>query len=146
MKLKTKTFLMALAALFIITNHSKLEAQFSNKTYQMESIFLQNGKYVKNGIAYPIGFLAKNLKKEMEVSPMAVIEFQNYEKKRNTALIFSSIGLASLVSALFVENTNVQTGLIVAGVGATIVSFPFTIKASNSFEKAIWIRNGDILN
>jgi hypothetical protein len=79
-------------------------------------------------------------------TPHAVIEYRNYEKKRNMTVIFSTIGLVTIVSSIFVDNKNVQAGLILGGISATVVSIPFAAKASNSFNKAIWIRNGDILN
>ena len=143
--MKTNYFLFFLTTIIFLISFSNANAQFENKKYQTESIYFKGSKYVKNGIEYRIGFLGKNLKKEMEVSPNAVIEYNIFEKKRNTALILSSIGLATLVSAIFVDNKDIQTGLIIGGIGLTIVSFPFTTKASNSFQKAVWIRNGEIL-
>ena len=144
MKINYLLFLMT--TIIFLISFSPANAQIENEKYQSESIYFKGPKYVKNGIEYRIGFLGKNLKKEMEVSPNAVIEYNIFEKKRNTAAILSSIGLASLVSAIFVDDKDIQTGLIIGGVGLTIVSFPFATKASNSFQKAVWIRNGEILN
>ena len=144
--MKNKTFFFLLCLLFTVTSLSTVQAQFENKKYETESIYFKGSKYIKNGQAYPMGFGAKNLKKEMEISPTALIEFNKFEKNRNKALIFSTIGLATLVSSLIVDNQDVQTGLLIGGLGFTVVSFPFSIKASNNFEKAVWIRNGEILN
>lgn len=144
--MKNKTLLALLTLLFIITFFSTAQAQIDNKKYKTESIYFKGFKYVKNGVEYPVGFFGKNLKKEMEVSPNAVIEYKRYEKKRNTALVIYSIGLATVISGLVVDDNNLRNGLLIGGAGVTIVSFVISDKADESFEKAVWIRNGEILN
>jgi hypothetical protein len=74
MVLKSNLFLSFLTIILILISSSNVEAQFKNKNYQAESIYLKGSKYVKNGIEYPLGFLGKNIKKEMEISPNAVSE------------------------------------------------------------------------
>jgi len=73
-----------------------VNAQFKNKRYQTESIYIKGSKYVKSGIEYPLGFWAKNLKQEMEVSPSAMIKLSRMKEKGTGRL--SSLQLASLRS------------------------------------------------
>ena len=146
MKPNSILFLFCSLSILILTCSSQINAQFKNKKYQSEAIYLKGNKYISNGIEYRLGFLNVNLKHEMQISPNAVIEYSNYEKKRNSALAFATIGLAGVVSALFVSNRNAQVGLALGGLGATIISLPLSLKANNSLQKAIWIRNGEILN
>ena len=146
MELNSNFIQYFLAISFYLITVSIVNGQIANGKYQTESIYLKGSKYVKNGIEYPIGYWGQNLKKEMEVSQYAVIEYNNFQQKRKTAFILSTISLASIVSSMFVDNDALQSGLFFGGLGLSIVSFPISRKASNSFQKAIWIRNGEILD
>ena len=145
MILKLKPVLSYVFILLFFFSLSTAQAQFVNKDYQIESIYLKGAKYVKNGIVYPRGFFDVKLKNEMEISPNAVIEFKKYQKKRNIALILSTLGLVTITAAIDPNNANTSPSLVVIGLGAALVAIPFSVKATNHFHKSIWIRNGDIL-
>ena len=83
-------------------------AQLINTKIQTDSISLNlfHGKYVKNGKKYNIGFLSKNLKKEMIISPNAIIEFKKYERHRNRAMLLSVIGAGMVWGAIFSHDNN----------------------------------------
>lgn len=146
MKLNSNFIQYFITISFCLISVSTANGQIENEKYQTESIYLKGSKYVKNGIEYPIGYWGQHLKKEMEVSQYAVIEYNNFQQKRKTAFIWSTISAAMSVSALFVDDNDIQYGLMLGGLGLSIVSFPISRKAGNSFQKAIWIRNGEILD
>lgn len=128
--------------LFLLGSFLNVQGQTQNKSYQEQSIYLKGNKYVKNGEVYPNGFFMKKLKKEIEVSPDAVLEFQKYEKNRNIGLVFSTISLAAFMSTIAIDNDDVNLGLLIGGTATGLVSIPFFIKSTNQLNKAIWVRNG----
>jgi len=145
MKLSTNLMQFCLGISIFLISFSMAHGQTVNEKYQTGSIYLQGRYYVKDGVKYPITSW-KNLKKEMEVSPDAVMEYEKFQHKRSTAFIFETIGLLSVISSFYVDNEGLQYGLFFGGLGLTIVSFPINHKANNSLHKAIWLRNGAILN
>lgn len=130
---------------FVITcTLNSLAAQF-NDIYQKETIYLQNSTYVKGGVKYPLGFFHSRLKKEMQISPDAMLEFRKYERKRNTFIATYAVGSGLLISNLFVKKPSTQKVLLGAGIGVMVISLPFSIQSGNHLQKALWIRNGDVL-
>ena len=123
-----------------------LHAQITNEKYQTESIYLKGKKYVKNGVEYPITSWNGALKKEMEVSPDAVMEYDKFQRKHKTAFILGTLGGVSVISAFFVNNDGIQNGLFLGGAGLMIASIPINAKAYNGLQKSIWLRNGAVLN
>lgn len=121
-------------------------AQDAFKTYKMESIYLEGGKYIKNDVKYPIGFFASNLGKEMNVSPHAVAEWKKYKTFRNWGIVTSLVAVGLSIGSLRVENNNdLRAGLAIGGLSFAIASVPLNIKANNQIQKSIWTRNRDIL-
>jgi len=60
-----------------------VNAQYQvDRNYSAKTIYLKGNKYIKDGLEYKNGFFFQNLKKEMEVSPQAVVEYSRFEKKR----------------------------------------------------------------
>lgn len=131
---------------FIVITYflNPLSAQF-NDIYESETIYLQNSTYVKGGVKYPLGFFHSRLKKEMQISPDAMLEFRKYERKRNAFIGTYAIGSALLISNLFVKNANTQRVLLGASLGVMVISIPFSIQSGNHLNRAVWIRNGDVL-
>jgi len=116
-----------------------------NEKYQTESIYIQNKKYVKNGVAHSITSWTKDLKKEMEVSPDAVMEYSKFQRQRKVAFILSTVGFVSVVSSFYVSD-EIQNYFFLGGLTVGIVSIPLYRTAGKSLNKAIWLRNGAILN
>ena len=145
--MKKITVLSILAASLLLACFAPASAQTGYEKYQSETIYLQSGKYVKNGEKYPLGFFSKNLKKELEVSPDAVIEFKKYRKHIKNALIFNLVGAGfAATSTLFKRDDYLgRGGFLVVGVGFVAVGFQQSVKSMNSYQKAIWLRNGEVL-
>ncbi len=126
---------------------SQINAQTAVEKFEQEAIYLSNTKYVKNGQKYPLGFFSGNLKKEMTISPAAMAEWGQHEKSRNKFLVFYGVGVASLITALVIDDDQeaLKTGFLVGSLAAITVSIPFANKSEKSYQKAIWLRNRDIL-
>jgi len=111
----------------------------------MESIYLKGNKYIKNDVEYPIGFLGSNLKEEMKISQFATLEWKKHVNYRNWSFVTSLTGVALTIAGFGAESENLQRGLILSGLGLSIISIPISIKSNNQIQKAIWTRNRDLL-
>ena len=147
MKLKTNLLKCCIGVSFLLISFSSLHAQMINEKYQSESIYLKGQKYVKNGVEHRIVSWNGDLRTEMEVSPDAVMEYSKFQRTRKTAFVLSAVGVVSIVASVFVDNnTDLPGYLLLGGVGLTIVSIPIYRTANSHLQKAIWLRNGAVLN
>ena len=147
MKLKNGLLKYCIAIIIFPFSYVMVHGQMVNEKYQTESIYLKGSKYVKNGVEHSIVSWNGELKKEMEISPNAVMEYAKFQQKRKTAFFVTVLGLVSIASSVIVDNNEgLQTGLLLGGFGLFVVSVPISAKANQSLQKAIWLRNGDILN
>lgn len=119
-----------------------LQAQQINPDYASNSIYFKGTNYVKNGETYSAGLFQGKLAKEMEVSPDAVIEFNQFKRNRNASLILSTLAVGAALLAPRVNNADAQTVMVLGGAAAVIASIPLAFKAQNKLQKAVWLRNG----
>ncbi|MEZ4957562.1 MAG: hypothetical protein R2825_28645 [Saprospiraceae bacterium] len=140
-----KTILIAVM-LFAFSG-SQLFAQSVLEKYDSETIYLSTYKYYKKGGSHRIGLMAKNLKKEMAISPNAMIEFGKYEKKQKQAILFWSAGILTFASSYLIdkEKEELRASMQLAGVVMFYVSFPLQLKATKHLNKSVWVRNRDVL-
>lgn len=138
-----KYAILIIASLILLQN---AKAQDAYKNYKMESIYLHHSSYIKNGVKYPLGLFSANLGQEMKVSPHALGEWKKYENYRTWAIVTSIVGLGLTVRSITINNNDtLRDGLLISGLGASIASFTFGLKARNQINKAVWTRNRDIL-
>lgn len=136
---------IVLCLLFFMLSNVFAQAQ-TLKDYETKTIYLQTGTFIKDGVKKNMGFFNNNLKKEMASVPTAAIAFQDYERTRNKSFIFSLVGLGTVLSAAFFEdNQNLQNSLLLGGLGISIVSIPFSIKAGNQLHRSVWVYNRDVV-
>lgn len=130
-----------------MTGYQSSSAQFSNKIYQSESIYLRNNSYVKNGMTERIGFLGGKIAKEFENMPMSTPAFQRFKRNRILTTVLSTVGLSLMIGALPALNRNNEFAgaMYLTGSGLAIVALPIAIKANNDLQQAIWLRNGEVL-
>jgi len=120
------------------------------KQYQENSIYLQSRfggyKYIKEGKVYRKGFMAFKLKRELQVSPNAIIEFKKYQRNKWLAAGIGIGGYVLLASSFDVSNggsVNINTYFISLGTFATCA---LVAKHSrNKLHKSVWLYNQDIL-
>ena len=120
-----------------------LNAQAPLTDCEKDRIYLAGKKYFKNDKEYRTGLFGKYLKKEMEASPQAVIEFGKYQKNAKAATVALMTGIALVTAAVVVDDSDQQPklGLATAGLGLLVVQTPIYWKSKKHFGKAFWLRN-----
>lgn len=151
----TIKLIQPLLALILIALTAPVSAQqndslFQSKTptskYQAETIYLTFTGFVKNGKAEEMGLTGGKLKKEMMVSPDAVIVFSKFQRQRNWIFLLSGLQLATSITALTTKNKSLKTGMLVSGAALSVISIPLYIGSVNNENKAVWLRNRDVLS
>lgn len=102
--------------------------------------------YMKNDKLYDIGATGGKMKKEFTASPDAIPIFKKYQRQRKWTLLFSGIQLATEITALTTKNKSLRTGLLIGGGATSVVIIPLFLASNKNLSKAVWIRNGAILN
>jgi hypothetical protein len=149
----SKAFLLVFSTSLVLsfTTYSQVQSIRDSliKAYEQSSIMLQNGRYVINGESRNLGFGQRNLGDVLKKSPLAYAEFEQFRKKRNTALGVYFAGLGATVAGLLLNRKNedaLSGGLIVGGLATTIISLPILSKSTKHFHKSVWLYNRDVLN
>jgi hypothetical protein len=132
--------------------------------YEQEAIFLKNTfwgtRYVKNGVDYKMGFMAKNLGKEFADFPEAKAEYDAYRKKGKVGQILGLVGIGIGVVGLtqYVKRAkkspvpddvppNAGEGIAyLGGIGLAMTGAFNTLKSTNHLQKAIFLRNKALAN
>lgn len=147
--LKYLTLLLILALNYSgITAQQNDSLQFGTPwvdTYQAETIFLRFSHYEKNNQLYEIGIFGEGLKSEMAASPDAMVFFKKYQRQKRWSLVCAGLQLATQIAAFTSNNKSRRTGLHIGGAGVSIVAVPLFIGSNINLNKAIWIRNGEVL-
>lgn len=140
------SFWCSLFLLFI----TPLNAQDTpQKRYDRESIFLQQKffggtKYVQDGVEKPVGFFFNDLKKELEVSPNAVVLLKKSRKNQIWAGITAGLSVVFLTSAL-ADNDGNEVLWASTGAAFGIASGILAVRGSNQFNKSIWLYNREVV-
>ncbi|MGB4848250.1 MAG: hypothetical protein WBP41_10055 [Saprospiraceae bacterium] len=113
--------------------------------YQAETIYLTFSGFIKNGKADDMGLSGGKLKKEMMISPDAVIVFKKFQHQRNWLFLISGLELATSITALTSKNKSLKTGMLISGAALSVISIPLYIGSINNENKAVWLRNRDVL-
>ncbi|MGB3081241.1 MAG: hypothetical protein WBB31_19315 [Saprospiraceae bacterium] len=113
--------------------------------YQAETIYLTFSGFVKNGKADDMGLSGGKLKKEMMISPDAVIVFTKFQHQRNWLFLLSGLELATSITALTAKNKSLKTGMLISGAALSVISIPLYIGSINNENRAVWLRNRDVL-
>lgn len=124
---------------------------------QTDSIDLKLGYFVKNGEINRFGFLYKNLKSELKVSPNAMIEYEKFEKNGRRFLILYGAATVLTVTGLFIgskdgdfgfpdkQSSQEKKAFYYTGGGLALLSIPFGFKANKKLKEAVRVYNSDLL-
>jgi hypothetical protein len=157
--MKTKSSLLAVILSISAAFSQLLQAQTSvnilpvsadvsqKSVYETETIYMNANmtRYTKNNTKKRVGYFAKYLKPEFDscsVESRNAISESIRSKKQATLLVVG--GIVTFVTAPFIA----PAVLSIAAVGGLV---PYTIglvkaiKAQNQMQKAIWLRNRDVL-
>ncbi|MEO6133490.1 MAG: hypothetical protein ABIQ02_16740 [Saprospiraceae bacterium] len=118
----------------------------ADSKYTKEAIYLTMTGYVKNNKHYDIGVVGGKLKKELIISPEAIPTFEKYQRQRKWTLLFSGIQLAAEITALITKDKSLRTGLLIGAGATSVVIIPLFLSSNKNLSKAVWIRNGAVLN
>lgn len=123
---------------------SQVDSTEFKSIYDKETIYFSGNKYVKGELKYPIKFLEE----EFNFSPegknlyhLSVVDSRNQK-------ILASIGLGMFVSGLVLANNRekgIGAGLFIGSIVPNIISLKFAIRSVNRQQKAVWVRNRDML-
>ena len=139
--------------IFAVTNTS-LVAQLNDlhfngtslpSNYQTETIYLRFSTYVKDSQVYQIGIIGEILKHDMMLSPDAMIVFKKYQRQKKWSLVCAGVQLATQVAAFSTRDKSWRTGLLIGSGAVAVVSIPLYIGSQRNLNKAVWIRNRDVL-
>ncbi|MEN0049725.1 MAG: hypothetical protein AAF806_21875 [Bacteroidota bacterium] len=119
------------------------------KHYQDNSIYLQSGfggfRYVKDGQIQQKGLiLAHHLKKELAISPNAVVEFKKYQRDKFIAMGFG-LATAGIFTAIAVDSENINPNILWVVLGTSFTTGIIWANAKNKLRKSVWHYNQDIL-
>lgn len=153
--LSKNQFVICLATCLLAAMFNGLKAQNSNEVfkekYEKETLLLDvdNNKFVKNKEKKKIGFSGKSLKPEFEsVSPESKEEFLTFRKrsKRGKVLLIAggTVFVTALVVAPFIVGP-VFAASFGSGIGAYYVGVHDVRVSRRHLNKAIWLRNRDVL-
>lgn len=135
--------------LFCICLSSSIAQQRAIKQYQDNSIYLQSSiggfKYIKDGQIKRKGFMmAHHLKKELAISPNAVVEFKKYQRDKFVAM---GLGLATtgFLAAIATNSEDFNPNVVWILFGTSFTTGIVWANSKNKLRKSIWQYNQDIL-
>ena len=117
------------------------------EAYDREAIYLNTTfwgtRYTKDSRSYPVGWGFRKLKRELEFSPMALTEFRQFRRSRQTTAVLTVVGLAGWLVTPSLIATN-EDAALTAFLGGSILMFatiPINIQGNNRLTKAVWLHN-----
>lgn len=116
-----------------------------SNAYQTETIYLRFSTFEKNKELYEIGIFGEGLKQEMSISPDAMAVFKKYQKQKRWSAVCAGLQLVTQIAAFTTRDKSQRTGLHIGGAGISIVAVPLFIGSTKNLNKAVWIRNGEVL-
>jgi hypothetical protein len=136
---------LAITILTMLIYASFLNAQDTSK-YESQTIYMQKLKYVKDGHLYRMGFIGNKLKQEMLISPDALKLFEKYQKKQKwgNAMTLLMVG-AGIISFSAERGSTLSNGAFISMGVFALAGITITYGADDYFNKAIWLRNRDVL-
>ena len=120
------------------------------KAYQSNTMYLTYGsKYHLAGKEGNLFFNTPKVKQLFAASPDGYKEYKQYQSNQVTSLTLNVLGGIASITGLFMvmEGEEVAAGraLIIGGLAAPLISIPIGIKAQKKLNKAVWLRNRDVL-
>ncbi|MCB0489119.1 MAG: hypothetical protein KDC99_11620 [Cyclobacteriaceae bacterium] len=111
--------------------------------YEKEVIYLSGRYYFKKNQRYPI----RNLSSEFQNSQDGLVELNLAKSDSRKAKGFLLIGALAYFSGAIVlsNNEDVGIGLVVVSIPINLLSIHFSLKANKKLNRAVWLRNRDIL-
>jgi hypothetical protein len=155
---------MTFALLLLFLGCSRAFTQgLTLEKFDREGIYLQQTflarTYVKNGVEKRVGSFYKNLKPEFEKTPNAKPLFVQSRKQMKRGGSLMLLGLGGLISGMVVavnsmningeitskSAKNAALGCFWGGLTLSIASIVPTLKGNRNMNRAIWMRNRELM-
>ncbi len=138
-------FILSINSIWAQQNDSLVSKDSLSLRYKAETIHLRFATYVKDDSVYNIGIVGEVLKHEMVISPAAMEVYKKYQKQKRWTFAFAAAQLALEVAAFTTKNKSRRTGLFIGAGAVSIVTIPLFFGSTKNLNKAVWIRNGEVL-
>lgn len=134
---------ISIGAVFLCISTAALSQVGLKSKYEKEVIYFSGRYYFKNNERYSI----KNLSSEFQNSPDGLIELNLAKSDSRKAKGFLLIGALAYFSGAIVlsHNEDVGIGLVAVSIPINLLSIHFSLKASKKLNRAVWLRNRDVL-
>ena len=122
------------------------------KKYDREAIYLKTGfwrnYYVKSARQYPTGMGYRKLKRELEVSPLALNEFKSFQRARRTGLALTVVGFLGWAAAPSLSAVSEQAAVasFLGGTVSVLAAIPLNFQANNRLAKSVWLYNRHVVS
>lgn len=125
--------------------NAQLDTAALKLKYEKEVIYFSGVHYIKGDIKYRY----KQLKNEFNFSPEGMQAFKMHESDARKSRRYARVGLAVFTSALVVgfntDQDQLALGLLIGAYVPMVVSIHFSTRAHKKMQKAVWLRNRDVL-
>ena len=122
------------------------------RAYDQEAIYLNTSfwgtRYVKDSRSYPVGLGFRKLKRELEFSPLALVEFQRFRRSRRTSTVLTIAGLAGwfVAPSLIATNEDAAVTVFLGGSVLMFATIPINIQGNNRLAKSVWLHNRRVVS
>ena len=114
------------------------------RKYEKEAIYFSGSGYIKGDQKYPI----RDLKKEFEFSPLGKEVYRMSRSDKNmgrASVILGFVSYSVWINSISKNTKHPSPTPLLATVGFWGISIPFSIRSVNRMNKAVWLRNRDVL-
>ena len=139
-----KSIFQLFLLLLVMDANAQLDSVSFRRIYEKDVIYFYGSGYVKNNVKYPY----KSIKHEFNSSKGGQLMYLSARADRKNQLILAGIGLTAFASAFVAANNNqkqLANGLFFKPTTPNVTSIKFGLHSLNKTQKAIWLRNCDVL-
>lgn len=123
----------------VITITTNAQDSAALKKLETKTIYFLNNSTMLNGVKLN----NTALKTEMQKFPETAAAYKLYTKNYCTAKISLALSIASIVAGALLkdENESLSDGLLIGGLGGSIITFPLINAARKHKQKSVWLYN-----
>lgn len=131
---------------FMIALTSVVSAQSTDgfrRKYETETIYFSGNGYIKNETKYRLS----HLKTEFDFSKEGMLMHNESRKDQRKFYGFYVLSLGALIAggATYHQNRGLSAAFYAGSLASVSTSIYFAIRSQNRLQKAVWLRNRDVL-
>ena len=142
--IKMKSIFPFFLLLLVGNANAQLDSVSLRKIYEKDVIYFYGSGYIKNDVKYPY----KSFKQEFNFSKEGQLIYLSARADMKSQVILASIGLTGFISAIVAannKNKELSNGLFIGSLIPYALSIKFAIRRDKKTQKAVWLRNRDVL-